>query len=259
MNAFQVCVWPPPYGNEAHSKTSEQDEIWTAKPCHSGKLASLECHLAFVRTAPLFERLLAIEAVQTVEMLGVFKQKYLTLVILLVIAAPPIFAQSAYDTRLGTVEVGGGFGVFALPERIGSHPSLYARAGVALHRTVVVFGEYGYTPIGERTGSLFDRTAHSSANISDYGAGLQLQIPTGTRFLPYGVAGIGALHGRASESGFGYNYAVSDATLTYNFGAGLKVFLSRRIGVDMNLRGYKPNNDPLAGRGTLGVFFQWRK
>lgn len=156
-----------------------------------------------------------------------------------------------YETRAGTVEIGGMGSMTVLANGGGVKPAFAVTSGVSLNRFLSAQGEYSFTSVQNAT--VFGFSAKSS--LMDYGVALLAQVPNGSRVVPYGVMGLGVARG---NDRFGI-LSESLSVFEYNGGVGLRVFLTREVGVRLDLRGYKVHDGLWYARAGVGVFYQFNK
>ncbi|HEV2381597.1 MAG TPA: hypothetical protein VG206_17615 [Terriglobia bacterium] len=159
-----------------------------------------------------------------------------------------------YETGLGTVQAVGFGGVEYMKGGVGSHPVFGSMVLVGLDRYVSAVGEYAYNATGGFG------VAGVSTSVQDVSGGIDIH-PSGMRVVPYGSFGIGGQRLGGSASANGYSASLSTWEGGFNFGGGVRVYLTRRIGIDLDVRGLRAFNDQLGvglfGRATGGLFFQF--
>jgi hypothetical protein len=220
-----------------------------------------------------------------------FAQKLITCSLLMGAAALNVWGQgTAAYLEKGNVEVGafGGFaaGVGRTAAGVGGN------VAVAASKVIMPYFEVTYFP------DLLNRSVDSSfplnitlpngqrltnatgsgtlkTSFTDYHAGVHLRIPTRSRVIPYGAFGVGAL--RRAEADVTYTFNVpgvqlqpvtdrfqSESQLAVNFGGGVRVYASENFGVRVEMKGYKPTKDIIAGTSdpffklTFGVFYYFK-
>src|SRR5262245_33845716 len=162
------------------------------------------------------------------------------------------YADSDFDTKLGTVEVGGGGGVAFLPGNT-AHGVAYGRTTVSLHKAVALFGEFGFMPGPRESDSIYGVPISASANVLSYSGGVQVQIPTGTSARPYVMAGVGSLNARAAVNYGPFKIGLSESAFTYNFGGGTKLFITPKLGFDIGVRAYRPHQGSYGASGIAAI------
>lgn len=140
------------------------------------------------------------------------------------------------------------------------------------------FAEGSYLPGVLRTNNTASTNTASyrqfNVNMTDFHAGLHLRFPRPEwRVVPYGVLGVGLLHGSES-TGILYNVSAigqvdkqtqilpSSTNFAFNFGGGLRFFLNERFAIRVEFKGFKPVSAPtpldprMFYRFAIGPVFQ---
>lgn len=173
------------------------------------------------------------------------------------------FAADEFNPGLGTVEVGAGGGIVWLPgSNNTTKPVAYTRVGVSLNRVVNTYGEFSYIPMESASANVLGVRASASTRVMSYGGGMQFQVPTGGRVTPYAMLGIGGLNAGGSVSVNGItSIGLSETFTAFNFGGGTKIFITPKLGVDVNLRALRltESGSAFVPTATVGVFYQFNK
>jgi len=170
-----------------------------------------------------------------------------------------VVSLKAAEIEAGTAQVAGFGGLVA---GIGTHGTVGGGVAYAARERVLAVGEFSYIPGGSQkvTGAGF--TAKASARAYDFNGGIHFQFPLKEpKAVPYVGAGIGALHGSASGSatvmGSTFSSKVSATDFYFNFGGGLRYYISDRWGVRPELKIFAGDETFL--RLAIGIFYQFGK
>ncbi|HTQ54435.1 MAG TPA: hypothetical protein VMI94_08245 [Bryobacteraceae bacterium] len=175
--------------------------------------------------------------------------------------AIPINSKDRYESKLGTVNLSIGGGVFIDKDMVpAAHPAVMTNTSIALHKYLAGYGEFGYTHLASGSGNVYGYDVSANAYLLDYGAGAKFTIPTGTRVVPYGTFGFGRSHLGVSASAIGMDVGAGEAAWNVNFGGGVNVFATKNVGFNFDFRAYRPSKEGYSTwyeRAAFGVFFQF--
>lgn len=166
----------------------------------------------------------------------------------------PVFADE-YEPANGTVELSGMGGLNIGPTDLGNHPTIIGDMQGFVNRWFSVGAGAGWAPI---TNTSFGYGVAVNANLYSYNGGLQFHIANSSRITPYLTVGAGGIRMSAKATLGGVKYfGASDSAFAGNFGAGFRVYVTRRFGVRFEATAFKGRDTNLFGRAVVGVFGQF--
>ncbi len=160
---------------------------------------------------------------------------------------------------LGTValQFGGGLSIGKdwAPRTVA--PSAQAELNLGLHRYLSLVGAYAWHALGKAD-------VLSCAGVScvltsvkvrahEMTGGVKLTIPTSTRFRPFFTGSAGILRASAGADVLGITVGASDSVFIGGPGAGFRVHLTHRLGLDYDARVLFGQHGLFYGRTTLGL------
>jgi hypothetical protein len=140
----------------------------------------------------------------------------------------------------------------------------------SLTREVQLLGEVSYFPgIGRKSTVSGLNGASSTFNIpiTDFNFGMHFRLPIPkSHVIPYGVISFGAIHNSAHTEHISYtnplgqpattDYPVAASTnYATSFGAGIRYYVTERLGFRTEFKGYKPTGNLDAFYRVAGGFF----
>jgi len=166
---------------------------------------------------------------------------------------------NAADTEVGTAQVAGFGGLVA---GIGTHGTVGGGVAYAGTERLLAVGEFSYIPGGSQKISGVGFAAKASARAYDFNGGIHFQFPLKEpKAVPYVAAGVGALHGSASPTasvmGTTVSTKASATDFYFNFGGGLRYYVSDRWGIRPELKIFA--GDETFVRLAIGIFYQFGK
>ncbi|MBC8165702.1 MAG: hypothetical protein H7Y20_07510 [Bryobacteraceae bacterium] len=192
------------------------------------------------------------------------------------LAAAPVFGQSAPHLSPHTFEVGGfvgsSFGLDKYRVMGGGNVSY------GINKWILPYAEYSYFPGIERnlrdkfptTGQAY--TLKYNIPITDVHGGVHIRLPIReSRIVPYLVAGAGVL--RTTDrtvlafyevpGGTSFEQEISpsgSSDFAVNFGGGLRYYTNQRFGMRLEAKAYRPTGEftNIFGKVEFGFFFQFR-
>lgn len=202
---------------------------------------------------------------------------------MLLVATPHLtFAQAVSVVRSGSFEVGGFVGATYGVDKF--RPMGGGNVTYAINKWILPYAEFSYFPgiarnfsqtipgITGPTGGPVTATTKASLPLADIHGGVHIRIPVReSPIVPYLVVGLGTLH--RYQKPITATYIGADGathTLTAiapggndfaaNFGGGIRYYISRRFGVRVEAKAYKPNSSltDVFGKVEGGFFFQLR-
>jgi hypothetical protein len=165
----------------------------------------------------------------------------------------------AADTEVGTAQVAGFGGLVA---GIGTHGTVGGGLAYAATERLLAVGEFSYIPGGSEKISGEGFAVKGSAKAYDFNGGIHFQFPLKEpKAVPYVAAGVGALHSSASVRttvmGTTVSTKASATDFYFNFGGGLRYYISDRWGIRPELKIFA--GDETFVRLAIGIFYQFGK
>lgn len=182
-----------------------------------------------------------------------------SLTLSMMFAVGSTMSLQAAETEVGTAEVAGYGGLVA---GIGTHGVLGGGLAYAVKPRLLAVGEFSYIPGGGEQVSGPGYVVKTSSRAYDFNGGIHFQFPLREpKAVPYVAAGLGALHGSASYTGsaLGQTYSgkASSTDFYFNFGGGLRYYVSERWGLRPELKIFA--GDETYVRLAIGIFYQFGK
>jgi outer membrane protein with beta-barrel domain len=192
---------------------------------------------------------------------------------ILVVAIGGFTIAALQAAEPGVGEVSGFGGIVSMGGS--THANAGGASGVNLGRFVHLFGEVSYMAKGTESYQVSNGATRTSVSVSgrlmNYGGGVQIRIPTGTRIEPYGLfgCGYGQMKRDLNAASGAANPIPDSAHNVYTAaGVGARVFLGAHWGIKPEFRYQKyyginvSNDDPVHDRGraiaaTTGIFYQF--
>ena len=190
-------------------------------------------------------------------------------------------AQDAAILRKNMFEVGGYLGASYGVES--AHVMGGANVTYSLFKNILPYAEFSYLPAIEHTsvldaGTSAAETDHTSIPFTDanFGVHLRFRIPKSI-FVPYGVVGVGLLHGLTGHETYMYQNANLQAAeppppltiapstdFAASFGGGVRMYFKEQFGMRFEFKDYQLTGGRFytAGqrqiyRATVGMFWQF--
>ncbi len=182
--------------------------------------------------------------------------RYVVVLLGLLAGVVPLVAA---DTEPGTPEVSAYGGVVA---GIGTHWTGGGGLAYAVTARLLAVGEFSYIPGG---GQKFEGLGYAtkwSARALDFNGGVHYELPLrDPKVVPYVGAGVGALHQSGSATvtvaGITVSAEASATDLYFNFGGGLRYYVSDRWGMRPELKVFAGGETFM--RLAVGIFYQFGK
>ncbi|HXG31787.1 MAG TPA: hypothetical protein VNJ11_00360 [Bryobacteraceae bacterium] len=181
-------------------------------------------------------------------------------------AAAPAKAAAAiagtvedWEFGLGTValQFGGGLSIGKdwAPRTVA--PSAQGELDVGLHRYLSLVGAYAWHALGKADvlscAGVSCVLASVKVRAHEMTGGVKLTIPTSTRFTPFFTGSAGILRASAGADVLGITVGASDSVFIAGPGAGFRVHLTHRLGLDYDARVLFGRQGLFYGRTTLGL------
>jgi opacity protein-like surface antigen len=172
------------------------------------------------------------------------------------------FGPGAYRANCAGIEAGQaeatGFG--GVVSGVGTHGTVGGSLGVAAVPRLLILGEVAYVPGGSVEGQgVFSGTG--SSRIYAFNGGAHYLFGGSSKSVPYAGAGLGLVRATASIDGraLGLNISqkFSDTSLYFNFGGGLRYYVSDSWGVRPEFMIFAGNQTFV--RLAIGIFYQFGK
>jgi hypothetical protein len=194
---------------------------------------------------------------------------------LFIVIAATALAQDAPVVNKGTTEIGGFVGASYGTQNFQVMGG--GNVAYAVTRLIMPYAEFSYFPglpiSKDFTGTIGDAGTKASSNyrlpISDFHGGVHIRIPLKeSKFVPYGVAGIGLLH--TSKSNYAFDFTqngIKNETLVpvasannfaENFGFGVRYYTRQKVGFRAEAKFYHVGGiiNGIFSKYEFGVFYQ---
>jgi hypothetical protein len=185
------------------------------------------------------------------------------------------YAQAAPPVATGNLELGLFAGESYGLDRF--RPMFGGNVAYGASRLLYPFVEGSYLPGLNRVfQSSNGSTSNYSINLTDFHGGVHFRIVKGnSRIVPYLVAGLGLVHSAGSQAELfrpgpngpidvGSSPIPSNTSFALNAGAGMRFFLTERIGIRLEFKAFVPTSAPTGVsndafyRFAIGPVFQLR-
>lgn len=166
---------------------------------------------------------------------------------------------SAADREVGTAEVAGFGGLVA---GIGTHGTIGGDVSYAVRERLLAVGEFSYIPGGGGKLAGPGYAAKWSAKAYNFNGGIHWEFKLKEpKAVPYVGGGVGAIHSTGSASvtapGAGVTVKASATDFYFNFGGGLRYYISDKWGIRPELKVFA--GDDTFVRLAIGIFYQFGK
>ena len=146
-----------------------------------------------------------------------------------------------------------------------------ANYAYAINKYLYPYGEFSVLPGGlNSTVEAGNSRFTSRGNLADFHGGLHVRLPISDCIVPYGVFAVGGIRsysGTLDEINNQTNKIISSSPIesqtqfAVNYGAGIRYYITNKIGVRLEVKAYGPTNKfggtPVRVMG--GVFFQFKR
>lgn len=174
-------------------------------------------------------------------------------------SATVVAAHEDWEFALGTVAVqlGGGLSVGKDRPTGTVGPAAQGELNVGLHRRLSLAAAYSWHPLGRADVVSCAGVACVLTSVKvrahEMTGGVKLTLPTSTRFTPFFTGSAGILRASAGADVLGISVGASDSVFIGGGGAGFRVRLTRRLGLDYDARVFFGQHGLFYGRTTLGL------
>ena len=168
--------------------------------------------------------------------------------------AAPQSELPGYALPPGKVQVGGLYGGSVFQDDGKVQDSIGAQVLVGLRKNLAVYGEGAWN----RGIEPHPLRINLGADFYDLGGGLQLSIPNRSRIVPYFRGGVGLVHLTATRAFGQWPHRKSGTQFGGSIGAGVRVHLTDRYGLLVELRGFDGPDVGSNVRTSAGFFYQFK-